>query len=88
MSALLATGYFFPVLKVTEIVSGALLLSGFFVPLALVILAPITLQIFLFHLVLTPGMWAMALAMVVMHGFLGWQYFAAYRALFQATTKS
>lgn len=49
-----ATGYFFHLLKVTEIVCGALLLSGFFVPLALVVLAPITLNIFLVHLFMAP----------------------------------
>ena len=50
-----ATGYFFPVLKIFEISSGLMLLSGRFVPLALIFLAPISLQIFLFHAALAPG---------------------------------
>lgn len=54
--ALGATGYFFPFLKGTEVLCGALLLSGFAVPLALVVLAPITLNILLFHTILTPGL--------------------------------
>lgn len=54
--AMAATGYFITVIKGTEVVCGALLLSGFAVPLALVILAPITLQILLFHAFLTPGL--------------------------------
>lgn len=87
MGALFATGYFFPVLKVTEILCGAALLSGYFVPLALVILAPITIQIFLFHFMLTPGMWAMALAILCLHAFLGWQYLPAYKTLLQPKTK-
>lgn len=49
-----ATGYFFYLLKGTEIVCGALLLSGFFVPLALVILAPVVLNIFLVHTFMMP----------------------------------
>jgi putative oxidoreductase len=54
-TGLMATGYFLPFLKATEVICGILLLSGFFVPLALVVLAPITIQIFLFHAILTPG---------------------------------
>lgn len=51
-AALFATGYMFPFIAVVEIVSGALLLSNRFVPLALVLSAPVTLNILLFHLVL------------------------------------
>lgn len=51
---MMATGYFFPFLKATETVCGALLISGFFVPLSLVILAPIAIHIFLVHVFLAP----------------------------------
>lgn len=69
MTGLMSTGYFFPFLKVTEILCGALVLSGFFAPLALIILAPITIQIFLFHAVMTPGVTnlIMPVAMIVLH---------------------
>src|ERR1044072_2516602 len=50
-----ATGYFFYLLKVTEVVCGLMLLSGMYVPLALVVLAPIVLNIFLVHLFLAPS---------------------------------
>jgi putative oxidoreductase len=50
-----ASVYFMPLLKVTEVVGGLLLLVRFAAPLALVILAPITLHIILFHAFLTPG---------------------------------
>lgn len=46
---LMATGYFLPVLAGTQVLAGAMLLVGAFVPLALVMLAPVILQIFLFH---------------------------------------
>jgi uncharacterized membrane protein YphA (DoxX/SURF4 family) len=55
MIGIMAAGYFFPLLKITEVVSGLLLLTGFAAPVALVILAPVTLHIILFHLFLTPG---------------------------------
>lgn len=52
MAGLTASKYFFFLLKGTEIVCGLFLVSGFFVPLALVILAPIVLNIFFVHLIL------------------------------------
>ncbi len=55
MKGIMGSGYFFPLLKITETSCGFLLLSGLAAPLALVILAPITLHIILFHAYLTPG---------------------------------
>ena len=59
---LAASGYFFTLLKVCELVSAILLLIGRFVPLALVILAPIVVNIFLFHLFLDPNVPSMVIA--------------------------
>lgn len=53
-NGMMATKYFFYLLKITEIVCGALLISGYFVPLALVVLAPIILNIFMVHAFLAP----------------------------------
>ncbi len=55
MTGIMATGYFFPLLKTTEALCGLLLLINRAAPAALVILAPITLNIILFHIFLTPG---------------------------------
>lgn len=52
MAGLTASKYFFYLLKGTEIFCGLCLVSGFFVPLALVILAPISINIFFVHLML------------------------------------
>ncbi len=56
VGALAATGYLFPVLKAVEVVAGLLLLAGRAVPLALVILAPIIVNIALFHWLLAPSL--------------------------------
>jgi uncharacterized membrane protein YphA (DoxX/SURF4 family) len=53
-SGLMASGYFFPLLKGTETICGLLLITGFFVPLALVVLAPIVINIILVHAFLAP----------------------------------
>lgn len=62
-NGLMASGYFFPFLKATETICGLLLLSGFFVPLALVVLAPITVNIILVHAFLAPS--GMPLALIL-----------------------
>lgn len=53
-AGLAASGYFMTLLKSTEVVCGLMLLTGMFVPLALVVAAPIVLNIFLVHLFLAP----------------------------------
>ncbi|MCP4200973.1 MAG: DoxX family membrane protein [bacterium] len=55
LGALAASGYMFPVIKITEIVCGVLLLIGRWVPLALTVLAPVVLNIVLFHVFLEPS---------------------------------
>lgn len=89
MTGLLSTGYFFPFLKVTETVCGALVLAGFFAPLALIILAPITIQIFLFHAVMTPGITnlIMPIAMIVMHVLAARCYWSVFQPLLKPKTK-
>jgi len=88
MGALGATGYFFPVLKITELMLGILLLSNRFVSLALIIAAPITLQAFLFHLFLDPAGIAAAAVMVTLNLYLGWVYRKNYQVVLQAKTES
>ena len=61
MNGIMTVGYFFPLLKLTETVGGFFLLIGRGAPAALVILAPVTLNIFLYHLFLTPGVNELAL---------------------------
>jgi hypothetical protein len=65
MGGLAPAGYFFPVLKATEVICGLLLLANFFAPLALVILAPIMIQILLFHSFLAPGVQQVGLPIVM-----------------------
>ncbi len=79
MGGLSAAPYLWHVVKVTEIVGGLLLISGTYVPFALTILFPITLNIFLFHTVMTPiGDAIMAIVMMVIHIFLFYTFRASY----------
>jgi uncharacterized membrane protein YphA (DoxX/SURF4 family) len=50
-----ASIYFMPFLKAVEMICGLLLIVGAFVPLALIVLAPIIINIFLTHAFLAPS---------------------------------
>ena len=80
--ALLKSGYMFPLIKGTEVAVGALLLANRFVPLALVILAPVIVNIFAFHAFLAPSGVVIASALVVLEVYLAWVHRSAYRPLF------
>jgi uncharacterized membrane protein YphA (DoxX/SURF4 family) len=84
VGGLAAAGYFFPLLKVTELVAGLLLLSGRFVPLALVVLAPIVVNIAAFHFLLEPQGAPMAAFLVLAEAGLAWIYRDAFAPLFRA----
>jgi putative oxidoreductase len=84
MNGLMKTGYFFPLLKGTETIVGLLLLTGYLVPLALVILTPVLLNIFLFHLFLEPASIVMAIVLVVLHIILTVSNWSAYKAFFNS----
>lgn len=82
-----ATGYFFHLLKGTEIACGLALLAGRFVPLALVVLAPVVLNIFLVHLFMAPEGLVLATVVGVLEAYLAFfsrEYAPAIRGLFRA----
>jgi putative oxidoreductase len=89
MKGILGSGYFLPFLKVTETSCGFLLLTGFLTPLALLVLAPITLNIFMFHLNLTPGTQNLILPsiMVIAHVAAMSAYWSLYKPLFSNRKK-
>lgn len=87
-AGLTASKYFFFLLKGTEIACGLALVSGFFVPLALVVLAPIVLNIFLVHTFLEPSGLPMALAIgaaMIYLAFFSPGYSPVVKALFKAS---
>jgi hypothetical protein len=82
--ALMQTGYMFPLIKGTEVLAGALLLSNRFVPLALALLAPVVVNIFAFHAFLEPSGLAIAGAILMVEIYLAWSYRSAYRPMLAA----
>ena len=82
MSGLFQSGYFFPFLKGIEVILGAALLVGVFVPLVLVVLMPISLNILLFHVFLTDNP-IMSIVIIALQLYLAWAYRDYYKPLFQ-----
>jgi putative oxidoreductase len=78
---LAASGYFFILLKITELVCGLLLVTGRFVPLALVVLSPIIINILMVHIFLDRSGLPVAIFVVLANLFLAYCYRDAFRPL-------
>ena len=78
----LAGSYLLKTIKIIEVLGAFMLLSGIFLPLGAVLLAPIVVNIFLFHLTLEPGEIAMAIVLVLGEGLIAWAYWDYFKSLF------
>ena len=87
MGALAATGYMWPVIKIFEIVPGAMLLAGFGVPLALILLAPIVINILLLHVFLDTGGLPLSIIVLALEVFLAWAYRDSFKGVLNMGAK-
>ena len=83
---LAAVGYFFPLLKITELICGLAFLTGRFVPLATVVISPIIVNIAAFHFLADRTMPGPAIAtfLVAANVFVAYCYRDAYAGLLKA----
>ena len=84
LGGLFSAPYFFALLKGTEFLVAIALLSNRFVPLALVVLAPITVNIVLFHTVLAPAGAPMAVLLFGLQIATMWSHRQNYRSVLAA----
>lgn len=82
MMALGNTGYVLPVIALIEIVGAGLLISGKMVPFALVILAPIMVNIALLHIVLDPAGMGIAIFFMAAMAWFAWNRKESFSELF------
>ncbi|MDC8000915.1 DoxX protein [Aequorivita todarodis] len=76
------TGYILKVIGTFEVLIGLLLVFNKWVSFALILLAPISVNIFLFHLFMdTPGL-VLALVVIVLNAILIYKHWKVYRPLF------
>ena len=74
LDALVTTNYFMPFLKSIEVIAGTLLVVNVYVPLCLTVIAPIAINIFLFHMFLDLMGLPLAALIVLLEGFLIYEY--------------
>jgi len=86
LGGLFQSGYIFPLIKIIEVACGVLLLANRYVALVLVVLMPISINIFLFHSVLEPGGMPITISalIIISQLFLAWSYRDYYKQLFIA----
>ncbi|MES2807813.1 MAG: DoxX family membrane protein [Bacteroidota bacterium] len=79
---LYGSGYFFQYMKVLEIVGGLFILINRFTAFFLLVLLPISLNIFLFHAILAPAGAPMGAGIIILNVFLCVAYFKYYKSVF------
>lgn len=81
--AMMDTGYLMMLVKGVEVVTGIMLLTGLYVPLAMILLSPVIVNIFLFHAFLAPqnGGMVMPIAIVIIQIALAFQYKEAFKSV-------
>jgi uncharacterized membrane protein YphA (DoxX/SURF4 family) len=81
---LVASGYLLTLVKITELVCGIALVIGRFVPLTLVILAPIIINILFVHIFLVTSGLPVAIFLVLANSFLAYANWDKYKPLLEA----
>jgi uncharacterized membrane protein YphA (DoxX/SURF4 family) len=80
-AGLTASVYLMPTVKILELACGLAFLTGRFVPLATVLIAPIIVNIFLVHAFLGPEGLPVATFLVLANAFVAYQYRESYKPL-------
>lgn len=81
LGAFAKTGYFFPLVKLVEIIAGALILFGLFTPFALALIFPILIGITSIHLFLNPAGLPIMIFFHLLHSFLVHGHWANFKSV-------
>jgi len=84
MDGITATGYLMTLIKVTELVCGFAFVTGRFVPLASIVIAPVIVNIFLFHLFVDRSGLPVAIFLVFANSFVAYSNWEKYRPVLVA----
>lgn len=83
----LTGSYLFTLVKATEVVVGALLLSNRLVPLALTIAAPVLINIAAFHAFYAPAGLGMAAVLIAAAAYTAWRHRAVFAPMFAVASR-
>lgn len=87
MDGVMVTRYLLPLIKITELVCAIAFLVGRFVPLANVVLFPVTLNIVLYHAFVLPDGLFVGILLLLGHLVLAYAYRDRYRAMLSPNSK-
>jgi hypothetical protein len=83
-TALMNSGYIMPMIGVTFLLVGVMLVTNRFVPLALALFAPFMVNSVLFHFYLERTGLPMSFVFLALELYLAWSYRSAYRSMLAA----
>lgn len=83
MAGFVASKYIFPVAKVIELIAGLMIVSGKFLRVGVIILLPISINIFLIHAVVSKTDIPMAAAILLANIFLIYANWNSFKHLFE-----
>lgn len=84
ITGMMASGYLLPLIKIVEFLCAVAFLTGRFVPLATVVIFPITLNVLLFHGVLAPDSMVVPVVLLLGNLFLAYAYRAKFTTVLSA----
>jgi uncharacterized membrane protein YphA (DoxX/SURF4 family) len=84
MDGVNASRYLMPLIKITELVCGIAFVTGYFVPLATVVIAPITINILLFHMFVDTSGLPVAVFLILANIFLAYANWDKFRPIVAA----
>lgn len=87
LGAFAKTGYFFPMIKIIEILTGVMLVTNTLAPLAAVLISPVLVGITTIHLFLNPAGLPMMLALHALHGVIVYGYWDYFKPMFAVKAK-
>lgn len=87
MAGFVASKYIFPAAKIVELLAGLTLITGKLDKLGVVLLMPISINIFLIHVVVSKSDIPMAAAVLIANVFLLYANWNSYKHLFEWNTK-
>jgi uncharacterized membrane protein YphA (DoxX/SURF4 family) len=83
LQAFIDSGWLWQLIGAAELVSGLALVSGWYVPLGLAVLAPVTAGIFAFAIKTGGDETSVGILLAAAHLYLAWQYRASFQRLLQ-----
>lgn len=83
-SAILMSTHYALIVSGIQLIGGALLLVNKFVPLALTLLAPVIINIFLFHALMAPSGLPLAMVVIVLWAVVFWYHKKAFEGILSA----